>query len=257
MLNDKCRFAPVAPVDLLQDMLNIRPDICGAYHLLLAHEVLAKPEEFAAWATSMRLAHMGRNVEVIMDSSVIELGLPMTITQILEAADIVNANTIVLPDIIGDQQATHHLVIDAMEYPEVKKYNTMFVPQGENWDEYVESLEFAAKYKVGTCIGLPRDAVKYLNSRYKLALMTRIINKRKPIHLLGFSNTNVWDDFYTAVSVEGIIGIDSAVPVRAGVNNIPFSLSRSDYGPRGDYWDSTEANTQVVSNVTHVRSLLS
>ena len=198
-INRKCRFAPVAPVALLQEMIKWGEQVVGPYHLLLAHDVLANRDAFADWAKELRASitksFISGYVDIIMDSSVIELGAPVSIDTILEAAEVVDATTIVLPDIIGDQEATHELVASALERKDVTRYKTMFVPQGKTIEEYVASLEVAALFNWGTCIGLPRDAHEYEVPRRDLALVSRMLMPDRPIHLLGFSNHDLIEDF--------------------------------------------------------------
>lgn len=256
-VNRRVRFAPVAPVALLEDIMRHGPDAIGGYHLLLAHDVNANKDAFREWVTLMR-AHLERHdICVIMDSSVIELGAPIPLDDILEASEVVRADVVVLPDVIGDHEATHDLVDAACSNPELAKYKTMFVPQGICWVEYIASLEAAQKYNWGTSIGLPRDAHKWLPSRRHLARASRMISPDKPIHMLGFSNFSITDDFFTCRSVEGIVGIDSAVPVRAGQASKPFTLSQTDYGERGDYWEHKHITQQALTNINYVRQLLS
>jgi len=69
------RFAPVAPIDLMMKMNDI-PDVIMDYHLLLAHDVVAKPSRYKEGFQAIRAKNSiyGRTTCVIMDTSVIELG---------------------------------------------------------------------------------------------------------------------------------------------------------------------------------------
>jgi hypothetical protein len=249
------RFAPVGPVALMRDMHLYAPSIGGAYHLLLAHDVVENKEEWALWRAHMDIHQGGKDIHIIMDSSVIELGAPVSMDMIIEAADIVRATTIVLPDILGEIEATMDLVNDAIGRQDLVGYDLMFVPQGKTFEEYVKCLELARGFKF-KYIGLPRDAHNYLPSRRDLAIMSRAIHPDKYIHLLGMSNSYMYDDFLTVHSCDGIMGIDSAVPVRAGQNDIEFRVHRTDYGPRGNYWGSTQLSVQAYKNIQYVRQLL-
>lgn len=260
-INRKCRFAPVAPVALLQEMIKWGEQVVGPYHLLLAHDVLANRDSFTSWARDLRASitksFLQGYIDIIMDSSVIELGAPVSIDTILEAAEVADATTIVLPDIIGDQEATHDLVDAALQRKDVTRYKTMFVPQGKTLQEYIVSLETAALFNWGTCIGLPRDAHEYGVSRGTLALVSRMLMPDRPIHLLGFSNHNITEDFLVARTIEGVLGIDSAVPVRVGQQNQLFSIGCSDYGPRGTYWEHKQLTSKAKHNIQLVRTYLS
>ncbi len=248
------QFAPVGPLPLLRDLLIRSPSTLGGYHLLLAHDVLNNQTEWAEWSKAMKIANGGHH-HVIMDSSVIELGAPVDIEHIVAAAEVVGARTIVLPDIIGDFEATMALIDDAMRNEHVNKFRTMLVPQGMTLEQYIQSLEAFRQFNFDY-IGLPRDATRWMPSRAPLAHLCWIMHPTKEIHLLGMSNESIADDFITAITCRNIMGIDSAVPVRAGQKNIRFSLARTDYGPRGEYWDSRAATTQAIDNICYVRELL-
>lgn len=255
----RTKYAPVAPLTLLQEMIHQR--IVGDYHLLLAHEILNNPTSWKEWGCELREFLWPQSPVIIMDSSVIELGKPLPMLDIMEATRIVGANVVVLPDVIGDALATINLV-QAFEEEFVKRavytgIEFMYVPQGKSLDEYVKSLEYITHRDWITWIGLPRDALKFdgIHSREQLIYPSKILCRGKKIHLLGFSD-DVMDDFMCCAHPE-VIGIDSAVPIRAGQRGQPFQLSNSDYGLRGGYFHETKLTQQAVYNLKYVRYLLS
>lgn len=253
------KFAPVAPLALLQEMLERQ--IVGDYHLLLAHEIIANPKGWRQWARDIRSAFWPRTPTLIMDSSVIELGMPMEMEAIMQATAIVQADVVVLPDIIGDPLGTIQLV-DQFEHIMHAQVNLrpgmefMYVPQGKNLDEYISSIEYISKRDWITWVGLPRDALKFegILSREQLIQPCMGLVPDKKIHLLGFSD-NVLDDFMCCAYPQ-VVGIDSAVPTRAGQRGIQFSVANSDYGKRGDYFAETKLTQQAVWNAKYVREIV-
>jgi hypothetical protein len=242
-------------------MTDLGSSIVGPYHLLLAHDVIDNEVAFRRWAEELRLLYsaQGKDEEVciIMDSSVIELGHPMPLEACLDAGMMVRADVVVLPDVIGDAAGTLDFVRQA--YNRVRNMGDapeiMFVPQGKTLAEYVSSIEAVANYEWIQWIGLPRDALQFMKSRMDLLLACQILCPHKKIHMLGFSD-NILDDFICCST--GIVhGIDSAVPVRAGMKSIEFKLSVDDYGKREDYWHNEKPITPTaVRNITNVRRWL-
>jgi hypothetical protein len=203
---------------------------------------------------------------IIMDSSVIELGQPMGMDDILDAAAVVKADCIVLPDIIGDQQGTNKLVeefadqvhnLDTKGNCSFSDYSYMFVPQGKSLPEYTASLEFASQFDFITWVGLPRDALKFdVSSRRQLIDITNVLMPECCIHLLGFSD-DLMDDVLSSKYAPNVVGIDSAVPVRAGQRHIELMLSRGDYGKRKDFWDNPgELTRQAIINCQRFRNFI-
>jgi hypothetical protein len=242
------KFAPVGPLGTMNYLLEKGVPVVGDYHLLLAHEVLANQAGWNLWANQVRIAHDRCGLSeptFIMDTSVIELGMPMTANEILRAARTIRAQVLVLPDIIGDKEATHSQVedyftmLDTVDDEHIPLYH-MFVPQGTSLPEYLDSLEWACQATdLINWIGLPRDALQFdgITSRRTLIDACSVIMPGVPIHLLGMSD-NILDDVLSCRHSPVIMGLDSAVPIRAGLKHMQLKLSVNDYGKRGNYWDT-------------------
>src|SRR5690242_2299971 len=100
------KFAPVCPIKVLSQLT---PENSGDYHLLLAHDVADKAQEYKNWFGRHR------NMTVIMDNSVIELGNAVDLKTIKKACDAVDITTIVLPDVLLDGRATVESCTKALE----------------------------------------------------------------------------------------------------------------------------------------------
>lgn len=266
------QFAPVMPMSVFRALGAICPSpqdyakVLGNYHLLLAHDVLKSEQSAFEYGQSfdfLRNLYAGMPFEIIMDNSVVELGTAATLKNTIGAAQIVKATVAVIPDALEQAEGTiRQLEMSLHDLSKVSISPTnpmpklMFVPQGKSFKEFVWCLEEASKYSMIDWIGIPRLAVKHLGTRLGLIQATRMIFPKADIHLLGFSD-NIFDDLVCAASA-GIAGIDSAVPIRAGLSLIPFKISQDDYGKRGDYWDAPflEADRlqMAAQNMTKVRS---
>jgi hypothetical protein len=226
----QARFAPVVPLSIANILS--AADL-GDYHLLLAHDVLKSPATYKRQYASKAIK--------IMDNSLIELGYAMEIQDVVKAANIVGAQFVVLPDRLKDaawtEEATRTAKIEfeMLDPNEIAGIIPMPVLQGVYHMECDYLLETWAKegYKA---VAIPRVLVEVFGSR-KAAIHKAISCGFKYIHLLGFSE-NLQDDV-DCTRIPGVMGIDSAVPIRLGLQKKIISLKNYvNPGPRGDYWDN-------------------
>ncbi len=221
-------FAPVAPPELLS--LLKKADLLGDYHLLLAHDVVARPDLYIE-------IFDGFEGTIIMDNSLIELGYPVTLDTMIEALEVVDSTYVVLPDHLGDVFKT----IEASRNASTtwgaalhKKAKLMAVIQGNTiteigWciEEYKNMINigaYAVPKIVGDTHGSRRDVIS-------LCVQEGCV----PIHLLGFSKSGE-DDAHCA-QMQQVMGIDSAVPLRLGLDGIRWSTQLVENSKRGDFWE--------------------
>lgn len=243
------KFAPVCPIHVARELDSWYS--LGDYQLLLAHDILNKPDEYGELFDSQKNIPSKKYNKTwfetkILDNSVIELGSSVDIDVIAEAASIVKATVIVLPDVLLDAKATVESCLAALDTwtPVLQKkmgsqaWSYMVVPQGntpEEWAWCAEQFQVA-----GSQIkwwGIPRNYnIKGLGSRRDAVQIAHAIDCKRRIHLLGFSD-NIVDDVLSARMPE-VDGIDSAVPLRAGSANLKMSMMLPELGPRGDWWDT-------------------
>lgn len=238
------KFAPVCPPRVLRRLM---PSNSGNYHLLLAHDVAAHPEEYDLWDNF-------QGMQVIMDNSVIELGGAVDLDVILKACNVVNVTSVVLPDVLLDGKATVESCSNAIEewMPHFESYfrrlspwsrGFMYVPQGKTLAEFAWSAQQLADTPGINFWGIPRNLVGQIGSRRDAIEICYGLNRSRGIHLLGFSD-NLCDDVICARDTR-VSGIDSAVPLRV-TENLTFL---SDPGPRGDWWDTVEHTQQMDDNI--------
>ncbi len=257
---ESVRFAPVVPSKLAYMMKRQEEDfhfpVLGDYHLLLAHDV-AEDERYTE-------VYCRDDDFIIMDNSMVELGMPVGPEIMSHALRNVLCDCFVLPDVRYEMQATVEMSKQAAQdwkscRKMVKSDSTPFmaVPQGKDLAEYVECAKELAKIDGVGYFGIPRSVYNVLGTRVKLVKELQKIPfpfaTEQFIHLLGFTNS-LLDDI-EAAQLEGIMGIDSAVPVRVGQKGQLIHPRMSDPGPRGDFWDRewTHLTTQTMMNVTMMR----
>ena len=254
-------FAPVCPPRIYKRLfLNTRSR--GMYFLLLAHDIIANEENRSEYAKLFKSRQFPAQVH--LDNSVIELGDSVSMETLWDAADVVNANTIVLPDVLCKSQETVASTLRGYEdfmllkntrtvdsrYPR----NFMVIPQGETMAQWLWCLESIVK-EIGDknipWVGIPRNITgRIADTRRHAIEATQLLVPGAMIHLMGFSD-QVFDDFRCCF-MNRVAGIDSAVPMRF---KGAFMIS-GDPGKRGNWWEECEWTPQMGENVDRVRDLI-
>ena len=241
------KFAPVAPPLMLLDLK--AKGALGDYHLLLAHDVIAQKELYREV-----FSDLDEKPFIIMDNSVIELGEPVSNEVMHEACDIVRADLIVLPDVLGDMEKTIEMSTKtSLEwYTDFDSIPFMCVPQGTTMKEFTTCAELLMKLPGVRAWGVPRHVTGRLGTRHHLVYALMVLRPMFTMHLLGFSD-NIQDDISVA-RASGVNGIDSAVPIRLGLLDIPFHTHLDSHPPRGSYWETAkEATPTVLENLAKIR----
>lgn len=205
-----------APVCGLAAMRQLNEEVVmGEYHLLLAHLILEDQNGWERFFHGIRrLQH--RDPFLIMDNSLVELDRPMDILAVIDAAHVVGAQVIVLPDILGNMQKTVALSGQASEAARGQKLpagcQLAGVVQGKSMDQCIACARSLITMGVGMLM-IPRILTQLLGTRF---LITQAIGDMgRPVHLLGFSNS-LLDDIASVRSHPMVSGIDSACPLWLG-----------------------------------------
>lgn len=255
------KFAPIAPITMQPILDSV--DALGDYQLLLAHEVVVRATEYAHYYYGSARPRPF----VILDNGAAELGEPLSVGRMQSAAITCRANVIVLPDIIGDSIKTISMGADA-----VRKYGAlpdgmefMAVAQGQSLEEIVACGKalLGLSPHVGF-VAVPKHVTAKLGTRQEVVrrLSKAASSAMFKIHLLGFSD-NIADDMASA-AYPGVVGIDSAMPIWAGIHQLPPlpeqpPTDTSDYGKRPHGYMNGWAGAlpiDVVANITRVRQWL-
>lgn len=250
------QFAPVCPPQVYYGLS--RDSQFGAYHLLLAHDVVEREKEY----TELFNTYTRRGIEIILDNSVIELGNAVDLDMIVQAAKIVNPTTTVLPDVLLNSDETVSSCLKALDtwgwkfQAEGIRPDFMIIPQGRNLEDWIGCAEAFADEPRINFWGIPRNVVAQedIGSRIGLPAICRGLNRNRQIHMLGFSD-NIVDDVNAVWLNRTIVsGIDSAVPVRAVSQEIDISMvAFSDMPPRGDWWNTVKYDPYMAKAVARVR----
>lgn len=247
-------FAPVAPVSVL-NALRMKGEL-RSYHLLLAHNVVAQEDMFRA--TLQRLPQV---ITIIIDNSVIELGVPVKAEVIAKAKRIIqeavgfsqyNDIIAVLPDVLLNNKATQLATAQAIkEFRRENIDNLMFVPQGNTFAEIVECAEAFQRIEEIRWIGVARNFVEVLGSRKQITKTLQSIFPNAKFHMLGFSRDTI--DDIECTKLPGVEGIDSTMPLRIST---PISFN-SDFPKRGNWWqENMELTDIMLHNIRQVNKWL-
>lgn len=248
------KFAPVCPVRMYQELKENHPEQFGKYFLLLAHDVVANPKEYADVFADLE------DGTIIMDNSVIELGTSVDVSVLKDACEIVKADVLAIPDVLEDGMGTYEASWDfvnkwANVHDLSKDPELMFIPQGDDLDDYVECVMQAADNDIPMdWIGIARNTTKrIIDSRTLLVGFFAVFSPSSKLHLLGFSEDTT-DDIKCA-SMPFVEGIDSAVPVRTA-KRIQTVGDITDPGPRGNWWDDGILTDDQIGNIHIVNHLI-
>lgn len=246
------KFAPVAPPDMLLDLK--AKGALGDYHLLLAHDIVAQKEKYREIFSSGPMPYY-----LILDNSVIELGEPVS-AEVLEEARAVlkeaypgNKVITVLHDFIGDFFKTvEYSRASAARWMQKDLGPFMAVPQGQTWQEFTSCADNLVSIPGVQAWGIPRHSTGKLGTRQHLANYCSVMRPHWDTHLLGFSD-DLQDDIQCADMLM-VKGIDSAVPIRLGLEGIRITMGLQSHSPRGNYWETAKvANELVIENLERVR----
>lgn len=233
-------FCPVMPVHIAKAFKD-RGEL-GKRHLLLAHDVVKRPKEYADVFQDLPW-----DKHVILDNSVVELGHAVDVGMIKEAAEICLPTCVVLPDAYQDCEETVKSVGKSIDewYDKIVRawpsaMSFMYLPQGKNKHEFAICAEAFGQDSRIQWWGVPRNyCVQDIGSRVEALRICRMVNSMRQTHMFGFSDDFV-DDMISANHPD-VYSIDSAVPIRAASSNKRFSLGMGPLlAPRGNWWEEAD-----------------
>ena len=248
------RYSPIGPIAVLQQLQN--SGSLGNYLLLLAHDVIEHTEAYRNLVSHARA--LGP-LFIIMDNSVVELGQAVHPHDLLAAAEVVEADCIVLPDVIGDFHATRDLIIRDLHWYAESKFPFMKVPQGQSHEDIFQCIDWMHQSLQINIIpqadywAAPRWVANLLGSRSQVInYISRITGDNCNIHLLGMSQ-HIADDIACAYKPD-VMGIDSANPLVFGQAGKRMDRDVWIHMDRGGYWDDTHIRSEAHTNIQYIRS---
>lgn len=252
------RFSPIGPVKILRKLHENHA--LGNYLLFLAHDVIAHEADYV-FLLDDAMPQEGSKDFIIMDNGVVELGKAMPFEAVIEAANIVLADCIIMPDVIGDFLATQQAAEAEASPMRNGDYPIMKVPQGGTYKELVQCVEWLIT-------GIPTDGgpdywgiPRWITNSPKMGTRAPIIDyitrvsPRAKIHLLGMSNN--YEDDIRCAQHDHVMGMDSANPIILGIMNHHMGQTAYHHPARGNYWEAEDINHIVLGNLQHVREAIS
>lgn len=153
----------------------------------------------------------------ILDNSLIELNGALSMRDVLNAAKIIEADEVVLPDVFMDGEATIKSTTEALEEyeEELKQYKTMAVVHGKTKDEFFRTFMYFSERPDVDVLGIPKVIHEQFTANGwpgRPSLLSKVINLTdKDIHLLG-----LWNSFnelrHYGGNIKKIRSIDTSLP---------------------------------------------
>lgn len=177
---------------------NILPNNCinedmprQSYEMYLTHKILEEPKKYAFLADDLK---NGIRSYKILDNSACELGKGLDIKDVLEAAKIIKADEIVLPDLPRKGNSLSYTLKYLLQVPEGEPYRLAGVAQGETLKEVLDCAEQLFIINRIDTLMIPKwycqmDSTNGLGrhkiTEFVIRDMLSTIGRCKPIHWLG------------------------------------------------------------------------
>lgn len=165
---------------------------------------------------------------VILDNGAAE-GALASIDELMKNAIKLRPDEVVIPDVLGDKQATINSAVDfyhqAVPPIEMRSlpFGFMFVVQGQTFQEVIDCAQWACEQEWVDTIGIPRHLLTTLDddfARVRVANTIQGLNYCKQIHFLGANG-----QFPQEVSVLANPQITSQDRVRGMDTSMPFNYA--------------------------------
>lgn len=220
-----------APVSLLKECAGQ-----GTYHLALSHMILTSDEYRAFYR-----AEVEEGVMVGVDNGIVECGQSLPLQRVIDAAGMIDATEFVLPDVLGDGEASWSATIIGLQlYEEMGRpgdFGLMAVPHGRDMRDwmacYLRILDLEAVRVIGISMFdhdlHPGGRVGLLDALEDL----KLIDVTRSYHMLG-----CWRDLREAYGLatrcrsheysqgwyvetrDYVRSMDTGLPVRWGLQDL-------------------------------------
>ena len=208
--------------------------VTGKFHLLLSH-LLREPQYFSHYAKQRQ-----EGAYLILDNSAHEFGQGNDPEALIYNAAAMNAQEVVVPDVLEDSEATIERSLEALEYWFEKKDRIlrrlnpalMYVPQARNkgdWEMCLQNLirmhmyvTQRNKYRTSLVVGVSKDYEAWWPKEGLCPLLDILSEMRLTsdikfqVHLLGWGR-NLWYLERYAKTYPWIRSTDSAKPFVYGM----------------------------------------
>lgn len=182
------RIAHIVPVGNLDiySYMSRRPK----FYMLLTHLFLDSAE-YADWASHLK--EREPDCFIILDNSVIELGISMSFETIIDVARAVKADEVILPDVFQDADSTYMMAKDALNWYRNNKdandtFKFQYVCHGRSYAAVAASIETGMHMPEVATLGIPKIYTEnFPGGRAVFESLWEHTNKE--IHLLGCSRS--------------------------------------------------------------------
>lgn len=161
---------------------------------------------------------------LIMDNSIVELGETVSLQDILDNAEKVKADEIIIRDGFPKGPLTRKLIQEDIEYLRennlANKFKIMAVSHGESMEDFITTFNFINSIDEITCIGIPKVLQRWLPTKSRLELAEIFTQTDKEIHLLGsWYNLQEQVDFMNSKYRDKIRSCDTCLPSLLAIQN--------------------------------------
>lgn len=224
------------------------------YHLALAHMIDAP--HFEEYTFFYRRVGQRADKFLILDNGLIE-GNPRPLVELLEKADRIGADELVLPDVFRDSKATYKAVYESLRTMDMlhTEVRTMAVAQGNTLEEWVENAKELLQLPINT-LGVPKVLVGIAGRDGRLAALQQIQEEIQAsgvqIHLLGCWESpleiKVIENYINQGKLIRVRGVDSALPYVYAKAGMRMSDGERPQGPI-DFLDKDTDKTILNYNL--------
>jgi len=182
-------------------------------HMALAQYILDDPR-YAEWYGRERF--QAPKSHLIVDNGIAE-GVSLPFREVVEAAEYVRADEVVMPDVMRDARETIRSTLDQHSMSLVPEENRMLVPQGDDWMSWTYCLSIFTDPQTirARSIGIAKHLESLPGGRpHALQIIKdRGVDKRYEIHLLGVWRQPFAEVRRAAEVLPTIRSIDTGAPV--------------------------------------------
>ncbi|MDO8570115.1 MAG: hypothetical protein Q7R97_00835 [Candidatus Daviesbacteria bacterium] len=228
--------AIISPTAYLNELSCYRKN---SYHMVLAQRVL-EDEHYANFYNLYKGF-------TILDNGACELKRSIHFEALLKVIELIHPNVAVLPDILGDSEATlklSNLFLNKISQKDCENLIFMGVCQGQTKKEWLTSFNFFAKHDKVKMIGISNTEAMFKADKntfsrvqtLKYLLDHNLLPQNKKIHLLGLPDSGHLE-LFKMKQYNCVEGVDTSAPVVHGTAGISFKENLS-YKKIRQYLDS-------------------
>ena len=235
------KVANIIPIPLLKKYGNLTD-----YHLVLSY-LIRENTEYAEFYKQ----RAKKGDYIIIDTSVIELGKPLTIQEQLPLAERIGASEVMCADYPMDKDKTLEATAnDLSKIPKNFPYKILAVAQGRNFAELVECYTELKKFDKINTIGLSftmsvfwkKPVSRFVFTDY--LVKSNLLDKTKEHHLLGLGSD--LSEVCLQSKFKWIRGVDSRAAVIQGLDNKYVTDNRV---VRNFDFYSNDDNPKILTNI--------